>query len=228
MESLEFFGGFVKLDLGCLCLSHFLFEFCCLASDFDGKLFDLESELLNFRLISTSVLFESQVVLFLLPGSERPLLQLLLVPVHLQFELVHLLIRFEDLILDVVETVLLVSNPLFQFFDLIFQTTALTFGNLFQMFFGFNFLVFGVYQTLGVHKFHFYRFEMLVENLQSLLMLLNLQAELSHQSHLLTHDLIQFLILLIGIRWEVLIQVVLGNRVYNIVSHPVLKQLFLI
>jgi hypothetical protein len=47
-----------------------------------------------------------------LSRCQRPLLQLLLVPVHLQLELVHVFIRFEDRVLDVVQSVLLVRYPL--------------------------------------------------------------------------------------------------------------------
>jgi hypothetical protein len=54
-----------------------------------------------------------------LSGSESPLLKFLLVPIHFKFELVHALIRFEDHVLDVVEAVLLVSNPLLQLFYLV-------------------------------------------------------------------------------------------------------------
>jgi hypothetical protein len=47
-----------------------------------------------------------------LDGGERPLLELLLIPVHLKLELVHLLVRLEDHILDVVQAVLLVGHAL--------------------------------------------------------------------------------------------------------------------
>ena len=112
MKSFELLGGFIELNLSSLCLSNFLLEFCSLSSNFDGKLLNLKSKFLDLSLISSSVLLESQVILFLLSGRKRPLLQFFLVPVHLKFELVHLLIRLENLILDVVETILLVSNSL--------------------------------------------------------------------------------------------------------------------
>ena len=60
---------------------------------------------------------------------------------------------------------------------------------------------------------------MILENLQSLLMLLNFQSELSNESDLLSHDLVELLVLVIGIGWEVLVQVVLRNCVHDVVSH---------
>ena len=82
-----------------------------------------------------------------------------------------------------------------------------------------NLLILGIDQTLRVHQLHLNRFEMLFENLQTLLMLFDFQAELCNESHLLPNDLVQLLVLIVGIGWEVLVEVVLGDRVYNIVSH---------
>ena len=92
-------------------------------------------------------------------------------------------------------------------------------GNLLEMLFGFNFFVLSINQTLSVYELHLNRLEMFFENLQALLMLLNFQAELGDESHLLPNDLVQFLVLIVGIGWEVLVQVVLGNSVYDVVSH---------
>ena len=58
VESFELFGSFVELDLSSLCLSNFLLKLSSLASNFDGELLDLEGELLDLGLISSSVLFE--------------------------------------------------------------------------------------------------------------------------------------------------------------------------
>ena len=87
------------------------------------------------------------------------------------------------------------------------------------MLLSFNLLILGVNKALCVHKLHLDRLEMLFKNLQTLLMLFNFQAELSNESHLLPHDLVQLLVLIVGIGWEVLVEVVLGDGVYNIVSH---------
>ena len=114
---------------------------------------------------------------------------------------------------------MLVSNSLFQLLDFIAQATTLTFSDLLKVLLSFNLLILGVNKALGVHKLHLNRLEMLFKNLQTLLMLLNFQAELSNESHLLPHDLVQLLVLIVGIGWEVLVEVVLGDRVNNIVCH---------
>ena len=174
MQTFKFFSCFVELNLSGLCLSHFLLKFISLASNLNGKFLNLKSKLLDLSLISTSELFQSQVIFFLLARGKSPLLQLLLIPVHLQFELVHALVCFEDHVLNVVQSILLVSNPLFQLLNFVSQTTTLTLCNLLEVLLSFNFLVFGVDKALSVHKLHLNRLEMLFQNLQTLLMLFNL------------------------------------------------------
>ena len=112
MKPFEFFGSFVKFNLGGLGLRHFLLKLLALVAHFNRELLNLESEFLDLGLVSAAVLLKGEVVLLLLTGGEGPLLELLLVPVHFQFELVHALISLEDHVLDVVEAVLLVSDAL--------------------------------------------------------------------------------------------------------------------
>lgn len=112
VQSFELFGCLVKFNLGRLGLSDLLLKLFALVSNFDGQLLDLQSQLLDFGLVSSAVLFKSEVVLLLLSGCKGPLLEFLLVPVHFQFELVHPFVGLEDHILDVVQTVLLVGNAL--------------------------------------------------------------------------------------------------------------------
>ena len=219
MEAFEFFGCLVKFNLGGLSFSDFLLELVSLAGNLDGELFDLEGQLLNLGLISSSEFLKSEVILFLLAGGKSPLLQLLLIPIHLELELIHALVGLEDHVLDVVESVLLVCDSLLQFLDLVTQTTTLSLGDLLQMLFRFNFLVLSIHKTLSVHQLHLNRFEMLFKNLQSLLVFLDLQAKLSNESHLLSDDLVQLLVLIVGIGWEVLIQIILSDRVNYIVGH---------
>ena len=219
MEAFEFFGGLVKFNLGGLSFSDLLLELVSLAGNLDGELFDLEGQLLNLGLISSSEFLKSEVILFLLAGGKSPLLQLLLIPIHLKLELIHALVGLEDHVLDVVESVLLVCDSLLQFLDLVTQTTTLSLGDLLQMLFRFNFLVLSIHKTLSVHQLHLNRFEMLFKNLQSLLVFLDLQAKLSNESHLLSDDLVQLLVLIVGIGWEVLIQIILSDRVNYIVGH---------
>ena len=46
-------------------------------------------------------------------------------------------------------------------------------SDLLEMLLGFNFLILGVHQTLGMHQLHLDGLEMLLQNLQALLMLFN-------------------------------------------------------
>jgi len=83
MQTFEFLCGLVQLNLGGLSFSHFLLQLLCFASHLNCKFFNLKGEFLDFGLISSSELLEGKVVFLLLAGGECPLLQLLLVPVHL-------------------------------------------------------------------------------------------------------------------------------------------------
>jgi hypothetical protein len=154
VESLELFGGFVKFDLSSLSLSNFHLKLVSFLGNLDRQLFDLKGQLFDFGLISSSVLLESKVILFLLSGGKSPLFKLLLIPVHLKLELIHLLIGFENHVLDIVESILLISNPIIKLFNLVLQTTGLTLGDLFHVLLGFDLLVLGVDQRLGVNQFH--------------------------------------------------------------------------
>ena len=122
VETFEFLGCFVKLDLSGLGFSNLLLQLAALAANLNGELLDLEGELLDLGLVSASVLLESEVVLLLLAGSEGPLFELLLVPVHFQLKLVHLLVGLEDHVLDVVQAVLLVRDPLLKLLNLVLES----------------------------------------------------------------------------------------------------------
>ena len=145
--------------------------------------------------------------------------QLFLVPVHFKFELVHALVCFEDHILNVIETVLLISYALLKLFNFVLESTRLALGNLLHVFFSLNFLVFGIYETLSVDKLHLDRLEMLCQNLKTFLMFFDFETELGNQTHLFAHNLVQLFILVVGIRREVLVEVILGYCVYNVVCH---------
>jgi len=180
MKAFELFSGLVKLNLGGLCFRYFLLELFALVAHLNGKLFDLESKFLDLGLVCSAVLLKSQVVLFLLASSECPLFELLLIPVHFKFELVHALVGFKDHILDIIKTILLVRNALLQLFNFIFKATRLALCNLLHVFFGFNFLVFCINKTLGVNKLHLYGLQMFSQNLEAFLVLLYLESKLSN------------------------------------------------
>ena len=87
------------------------------------------------------------------------------------------------------------------------------------MLFRLDFLVLCIDQALRVHKLHFNGLEMLFEDLEALLMLFDFQVELGDEAHLLPDDLIELLVLIVGIGREVLVQIVLCDRVNNVVGH---------
>lgn len=154
MQAFKFLSSLVQLDLGGLGLCNFLFELFTLAANLNGELFDLKCKFLDLGFIGASVLLKGEVVFLFLPRCKRPLLQLLLIPVHLQLKLVHTLVGFEDHVLNVVQAILLVGNPLLQLFYFVLETPALTLGDLLHVFFSFNFFVFVINKGLCVHELH--------------------------------------------------------------------------
>ena len=57
MESAEFFGSLVKLDLGGLSLSDFVLELLGFAGNLDRELLNLEGKFFDLGLVGTPVLF---------------------------------------------------------------------------------------------------------------------------------------------------------------------------
>ena len=165
MKSLELLSGLIELDLCSLSLGDLLLELLRLSGDLNGQLLDVQGQLLDFGLISTAILLEGQVVLLLLSGSEGPLLELLLIPVHLKLELVHLLVCLEDHVLDVIQAVLLVGHTLLKLLNLILEPAALSFSDLFQVLLRFDLLVLDVHERLSVHELHLHRLQMLIQDL---------------------------------------------------------------
>mmetsp|Transcript_5315 Transcript_5315/g.17663 ORF Transcript_5315/g.17663 Transcript_5315/m.17663 type:complete len:548 (-) Transcript_5315:704-2347(-) len=100
MQLAEVLRSLVQLDLRALRLCDLGLEVVLLARDLLGHLLDVEVQLLDARLVRPLVLEQSQIVLLLLPRGQRPLLQLLLVPVHEELELVHLLVPAVHLVLE--------------------------------------------------------------------------------------------------------------------------------
>jgi hypothetical protein len=73
------------------------------------------------------------------------------------------------------------------------------------MLLSFNFFVLCIHKTLSVHELHFNRLQMFVQDFKSFLVFFNLQAKLSDQSDLLTDNLVQLFVLVVGIGWEVFV-----------------------
>ena len=123
VQPLKLLSSFIKLDLSSLSFCNFPLKLTGFPGNLNSEFFDLKRQLLDLGLICSAILLESEIILLLLPGCEGPLFKLLLVPIHLKFELVHLLVSLENHVLDVVQAVLLVSNPAVELLDLILQTT---------------------------------------------------------------------------------------------------------
>lgn len=85
MLPLELLSCLIEFDLGGLGLSDLFFEIGLFPANLDRQLFDLEVEILDLGIILLPVFLEGDVVLLLLLAGNSPLLQLLLVPVQLQF-----------------------------------------------------------------------------------------------------------------------------------------------
>ena len=98
------------------------------------------SALLYFSMIKLSSSLKV-INSYFLSGSQGPLLQLFLVPVHLQFEFIQFLISFENQILLIVQSLLLLNRKLLQFPHFRLDSTHLSFRNLFQMVFSLDLLI---------------------------------------------------------------------------------------
>ena len=122
MKPFELFSGLIQLNLSGLSFGNLQLKLLGLLRNFDSKLLNLQSKLFDLRFICSPILFECEVVFLLLPCRQSPLFELFLVPVHFKLELVHLLVRLEDHVLDVVEAVLLVCDALLELFYLVPQT----------------------------------------------------------------------------------------------------------
>jgi hypothetical protein len=151
VQSFELLCRLVQFDLSGLGFSNFLLQLFALVSHFDGQLLNLEGQFFDFSFVSSAVFLKSQVVFFLLSGSQSPLLEFFLVPIHFQFELIHPFVCLEDHVLDVVQTVLLVSDALLQLFDFVLETARLALGDLLHVLFSLDFFVLGVDEGLGVN-----------------------------------------------------------------------------
>jgi hypothetical protein len=57
------------------------------------------------------------------------------------------------------------------------------------------------------------------KDLQALLMLLDFETKLGYKADFFSDDLVQLLVLVVGIWWEVLVEVILRNSVYDVFCH---------
>ena len=143
---LELFSCLIKLNLRCLGRGDFLLQFLLFPSDLDSQLLNLKIEFPDLGIILLPVLLKSDVVFLFLFAGDRPLFQLLLIPVEFQLDLLHLLIGLEYPDLDIVQSFLMLHYNLIVFLDLLLQPATLSFGDLPDVILRFCFLVLRVYE----------------------------------------------------------------------------------
>jgi len=88
----QFLRHRVQLNLRGLRLGDFLVNVDLAFVVVDCELLDGEREFLDLDFVLPALLLQSEVVFLLLAGGQRPLLQLVLVPIHFQFKLVEFLV----------------------------------------------------------------------------------------------------------------------------------------
>jgi hypothetical protein len=173
---LELLRRLVQLNLGSLGRGNLLLQLPLLATHLHRQLLYLQVELAYLGVVLLAIFLEGHVVLLLLLAGNRPLLQLLLVPVELQLDLLHLLVDSEDAHLDVVEPLLVVDDDLVELLDLALQPAALPLSHL----------VLGIDQRLGVQQLLVHVLEVLLQNLLALEILSVLLVHLLYVPLLLT------------------------------------------
>ncbi len=173
----ELLGGFVDLDLGGLGLGDLFLEVFLEFAVVEGVFLDLEVELAVFGLILPHVLFEGDVVLLFLFGGQRPLVQLLLVPVHLKLKLLQFFSMFKNLGLDLIEPLLELGRLLIQLPVLTLGAPDLALDDLREMVFALSLLVFLVDQPPVVQQFVLHVVEVLGEDFDSVLELVDLSTD---------------------------------------------------
>ena len=201
----EFFSCFVELDLTGLGGGYFLVELLLFSGDFESELFDLEVELSNFGVIFFSVFLENDIVLLFLFASDGPLFEFLLVPVEFELDLFDLFVGPKDSDLDVVEPLLIFRDDFVVFFNLIFESAALSLSDLPEVVFGLGFFVFLVNQALSVEKFLVNIPQMFFEYFFSLEISFIFFVDFLDDSALFFDELVELFVFVIGEFWDIVL-----------------------
>lgn len=165
----------------------------------------MKVELSNFSIVLLPVLLEDDVIFFFLLACDSPLFELFLVPVQFELYLLNLFVSSENPHLNVVESLLVFVDDLVVFLDLIFQSTALSFGDLPQVILRLGFLVFLIDEAFCVKKFLVDISQMLLEDLLPLEVSFKLLVDLLDNSALFLYQLVQLLVLVVGKLWNVIL-----------------------
>lgn len=148
----ELVGGLVKLDLLGLRLGGLVLDLSLVLLQRLGQLLDLERQLLDLTLVRAPVALERHGVLLLLLSGHGPLLHLILVPIHLQLEAVHLFVALEQERLDGAELALEVVAFGVQLAHLLLHAPDLALGQLLHVLLARHLLELAVVQLLRVQQ----------------------------------------------------------------------------
>ena len=150
MKHVEILRYTIKLCLFRLYVGYHRIQFAPFSVEVVRQLFLAQSQLLDLKLIATLILLEGQLIIALLLCCQRPLLEFLLVPIHLHLEFVQLLVTSEDLVLHIVEPTLYTLEFAVNALRLNLVTTKTTTRQLLEVLLGVNLLQFGTLQGIGM------------------------------------------------------------------------------
>mmetsp|Transcript_108945 Transcript_108945/g.347844 ORF Transcript_108945/g.347844 Transcript_108945/m.347844 type:complete len:791 (+) Transcript_108945:412-2784(+) len=152
VELLEKLSSLVHFNLLGLSLRDQVCELLLLRRILHCELLGGQRQLPDLRVIGSPVLFEGHLVLFFLAFRDRPLLELLLVPVHLQLELIQLLVATEQLIGVAVDLVLGVVKHLLEADRLGLQPPELAASQCLQVLLRLDLVPLRIDKLLSVHE----------------------------------------------------------------------------
>mmetsp|Transcript_16797 Transcript_16797/g.41617 ORF Transcript_16797/g.41617 Transcript_16797/m.41617 type:complete len:225 (+) Transcript_16797:1278-1952(+) len=198
MQLSEVLGGLVELDLLRLRVGDLLLELGPLGLHRRDHLLQLQVELLHLGLVRLRVLEQRQVVLLLLPCRERPLLELLLVPVHLQLELLHLLVALEHVVLYAVDLVLQLGDLDRELVELGVEPAALPLGQLLEVVLGLNLFDLGVDQPLRMKLLRLHAAQVALHHADPLLGVLELRVDRRQRLLSFAHLRMELLVFVVG------------------------------
>lgn len=155
------------------------------------------------------------MIFLLLPCCKSPLFKLFLIPVHFKLEFVHLFVRLEDHVLDIIQPVLEIRRGLVKLFEVICEPASLPISNLLDVFFSLNFLVLLIYHFLSIIQFVSNWFEMVQKNCKSFLMLFNFNIERMDKLNFFLDDRVQLLVLIICVLREIFIVIVIVDLIFR-------------
>ena len=173
----------------------------------------MEIELSNFSVVLLSVFLEDDIILLFLFACDSPLFEFLLVPVEFELNLFDFFIGPENSYLDVIESLLIFGDDFVMFFYLIFETAALSFGDLPEMILSLGFFIFLVDKAFRVEEFLIDVSKMFLKNFFSLEISLIFLVDFFDDSALFFDELVEFFVFVIGeFRDVVLIFGILADR----------------